>query len=68
MLAAPTGARAGHVPALLPAIGDPERVGEQRCVWMEYLDELREMADVPRQGVVTVPQERMTDQPVGTLM
>ena len=26
----------------------------QRWIWMEYLDELREVADVPRQGVVAV--------------
>ena len=32
----------------------------RRWVWMEYLDELRE--------VVAVLEERMTDQPVGRLM
>ena len=40
----------------------------QRWVWMEYLDELPDVADAPRQGVVAVRQERMTDQPVGRLM
>ena len=40
----------------------------QRWVWMEYLDELRDVADAPQQGVVSVHEERMTDQPVGRLM
>ena len=40
----------------------------QRWVWMEYLDELEDVADAPNQGVVAVHGERMTDQPVGRLM
>ena len=40
----------------------------QRWVWMEYLDELEDIADVPNQGVVAVREERMTGQAVGRLM
>ena len=65
------GARAGHVPARLATrwwCGRRGAISVQRWVWMEYLDELEDVADAPQQGVVAVHEERMTGQPVGRLM